>query len=465
MPVLLAGDPATPEWADAASWLGGVLRAANPELWATIQRMSRLDAVEHSARLRVRLFGALMSTELATEGISDREIARFSSTRDEAERLGDWYTYTNCVYIMGGVLAEFGRLREAEAQLGSFLNHRTVLAEAGCAMWRGRFDAADALVAHAADSVARDLMDLPTERHEVAAVAVQLAVLRCAPIGPAATVESVPGQQLGTYDATRVFVDACARIAIGDDVEALERMSTFGWNAPTIYRGFGLLWAARLHLALGDAPSARSSAESALRASASLHAPAHTSVAELVLGECCMVEGVSGAVEHAYEALESAVAEELWILAVDALEAIGSLLIRDSRVDDGARLLVAAEAERERYRYRVAHRRTYVAEARAAVGESLLGAQGPGLGLQTAIELARRIRGEHAVPSLGTGVLSRAERAVVALVAEGLTNREVATRLHVSHRTVDSHVSHALLKLGMTSRVQLASYAARHGLP
>lgn len=55
-------------------------------------------------------------------------------------------------------------------------------------------------------------------------------------------------------------------------------------------------------------------------------------------------------------------------------------------------------------------------------------------------------------------LLSQAEWAVVRLVAEGHTNREIAERLFVSHRTVDTHVSHALSKLAMTSRVQLATF-------
>ena len=53
-------------------------------------------------------------------------------------------------------------------------------------------------------------------------------------------------------------------------------------------------------------------------------------------------------------------------------------------------------------------------------------------------------------------MLSPAERGVVVLLAEGLTNREIAARLYVSHRTVDTHVSHALAKFGVSSRVQLA---------
>ena len=53
-------------------------------------------------------------------------------------------------------------------------------------------------------------------------------------------------------------------------------------------------------------------------------------------------------------------------------------------------------------------------------------------------------------------MLSPAERGVVVLLAEGLTNREIAARLYVSHRTVDTHVSHALAKFGVSSRVHLA---------
>jgi DNA-binding CsgD family transcriptional regulator len=58
---------------------------------------------------------------------------------------------------------------------------------------------------------------------------------------------------------------------------------------------------------------------------------------------------------------------------------------------------------------------------------------------------------------LGLASLSQAERAVVLLVAEGLSNREIADRLYISHRTVESHVSHSLAKLKVTSRIMLAS--------
>jgi DNA-binding CsgD family transcriptional regulator len=55
--------------------------------------------------------------------------------------------------------------------------------------------------------------------------------------------------------------------------------------------------------------------------------------------------------------------------------------------------------------------------------------------------------------------MTAAELAVAQLVAEGLTNREVAERLFVSPHTVSSHLRHVFLKLGINSRVELARRA------
>jgi LuxR family maltose regulon positive regulatory protein len=60
--------------------------------------------------------------------------------------------------------------------------------------------------------------------------------------------------------------------------------------------------------------------------------------------------------------------------------------------------------------------------------------------------------------------LSPREREVVALVAEGLRNRQIAERLVISEHTVHRHVTSILRKLGLPSRAAAASLATRHGL-
>jgi DNA-binding CsgD family transcriptional regulator len=58
-------------------------------------------------------------------------------------------------------------------------------------------------------------------------------------------------------------------------------------------------------------------------------------------------------------------------------------------------------------------------------------------------------------PTTGWDALTGAEHAVVRLVAEGLTNREVAARLFVSPHTASMHLRHVFTKLQVNSRVEL----------
>jgi predicted ATPase/DNA-binding CsgD family transcriptional regulator len=62
------------------------------------------------------------------------------------------------------------------------------------------------------------------------------------------------------------------------------------------------------------------------------------------------------------------------------------------------------------------------------------------------------------------GDLTAREREIAGLVAQGLSNREIAARLVISKRTVDAHVEHIFAKLGVTSRLRLAEWL-RDGLP
>ena len=88
-------------------------------------------------------------------------------------------------------------------------------------------------------------------------------------------------------------------------------------------------------------------------------------------------------------------------------------------------------------------------------------AEGAGLSLDEAIAYARRGRGERKRPTSGWGSLTPAELDVVELVRQGLPNKDIATRLFISPRTVATHLTHVYTKLGLTSRVQLAQEAVR----
>jgi DNA-binding NarL/FixJ family response regulator len=75
--------------------------------------------------------------------------------------------------------------------------------------------------------------------------------------------------------------------------------------------------------------------------------------------------------------------------------------------------------------------------------------------VERAAALAAHLRGDHR-PS----TLSAREVEVAMLVAQGLSNRQIAERLVISERTAQNHVQHILNKLGFTSRSQIAAWTA-----
>ncbi|MEV0055254.1 LuxR C-terminal-related transcriptional regulator [Saccharopolyspora shandongensis] len=92
---------------------------------------------------------------------------------------------------------------------------------------------------------------------------------------------------------------------------------------------------------------------------------------------------------------------------------------------------------------------------------------GRSMPLDTAIAyaLSESAKAETAVAPSLSSPLTRREREVAALVAKGLSNKEIASRLFIAKRTVEAHVEHVFIKLGFNSRAQLATWMTEQWTP
>lgn len=171
-----------------------------------------------------------------------------------------------------------------------------------------------------------------------------------------------------------------------------------------------------------------------------------------------------------HDALELALNHELRLIAVDALEGLGVASAHEESWSESLRLLASAERLRDetgyRWRFSFEQQATDVARAQAhdALGDVATYAaetEGRGLDWRQAADYARRARGERKRPRHGWASLTPTELQVVALVAEGLTNPQIAERLFMSRSTVKTHVEHVFAKLGVRRRSELAAATAR----
>ncbi len=158
------------------------------------------------------------------------------------------------------------------------------------------------------------------------------------------------------------------------------------------------------------------------------------------------------------------------VLAVsDLVEILAGLEAGAGSHREAARLFGAADGMRGRtgeVRFKVhqAGYETSVDTVRNSMGEKdfdVAWAEGAAMSNEEAIAYAQRGRGERKRPARGWSSLTPTERDVVKLVSEGLANKDVATRLFMSPRTVETHLTHVYTKLGLSSRVQLAQEATR----
>jgi predicted ATPase/class 3 adenylate cyclase/DNA-binding CsgD family transcriptional regulator len=169
----------------------------------------------------------------------------------------------------------------------------------------------------------------------------------------------------------------------------------------------------------------------------------------------------------AHDALAHAAEVEAYLFIPDILECLAVLA---GSHHEAARLLGAAHAIRQRMgavRFKVydAGYEASVAALRDAMNDNDFESawnEGAALSTEEAVAYPQRGRGQRKRPTSGWASLTPTELDVVRLVSEGLANNDVATRLFVSPRTVQTHLTHVYAKLGLSSRVQLVQEAARH---
>ncbi|OBH51362.1 transcriptional regulator [Mycobacterium mantenii] len=193
----------------------------------------------------------------------------------------------------------------------------------------------------------------------------------------------------------------------------------------------------------------------------------------LVLTARARVAGAQGEPQQAerdlHDALDVAARTGGRLHLPDMLERLAALTA-DTNPEHAGRLLGAADGVRRRHgevRFTVfqADYDASLAAVRNALGETSFDAawsEGNALSTDEAIGYARRGRGVRGRPASGWESLTPSELDVVRLVSAGLPNKDIAARLFVSPRTVQTHLTHVYAKLAVSSRVQLAREAARH---
>ncbi|PXY23442.1 hypothetical protein BAY59_27620 [Prauserella coralliicola] len=164
------------------------------------------------------------------------------------------------------------------------------------------------------------------------------------------------------------------------------------------------------------------------------------------LGTALLVEVLAAAAVAGSRFVEGAtslgVADTMWAEIGTSLRAFGPQLAETRAVaTTRARAALGAEA------FEAAHRE----------GADMFPAE-----VWTHLCAIARFESQQAVetPPRGPAALTKRERQVAAYVGKGLSNKEIAKELVLSHRTVEGHVEHVLAKLGLRSRAEIAVWAA-----
>ena len=427
--------------ARALSSCGFIAAFNNPE----VARRYVAEAIELARVVgdRWRLSQVLAWQAVAALAAGDPIVGRAHAEegRDLADAIGDGFNSRQCRWCLGAAQAYQGDLVGAAAQFAE------VVAEAKAAH--------DVLVE--ANSLGFQGSVLALQGDTGAARAVADAAIEAA-------------SEVGELHAGVAYAAlAAAALAAGDVATALDAIEAWPHLSALpqmagVHRRFG----AEAALAGRDLLAARHGADEAVTmATGGIYlSAALTTRARVAIAQGEREQGE----RDAHDALAIAASMQAYLGISDILECLAGLAGQDGSHREAARLFGAAHGIRQRMgavRLKV-HDAGYeasVAALRDAMGENdfdSVWAEGAALSVEEAIAYAQRGRGQRKRPASGWASLTPTERDVVRLVSEGLANNDIATRLFVSPRTVQTHLTHVYAKLGLTSRVQLVQEAARH---
>ncbi|MGV9970174.1 ATP-binding protein [Nocardia beijingensis] len=359
-----------------------------------------------------------------------------------SDQFDPYVLYAHC-------LIELDRLADAEQTLKTAIGHNrrmhgvylspNLLAKARLYLLDGRWD--DALAECSASLAAPDVLGYAPVAHSLAAL---IGIHRGTFLPDPAAVPA-PDDRLGStgYAQFHPWVKALTQEARGRPELALQllvdthRRLADGLTASTLHYIYPDI--ARLAADVGDDDAARSVAAAADELLARQETAARSGTALLCRA---LAEG----------------APEMLVAAADAFRRSGWPLYEAQAYENAAVLLAASKRE---------------TEARGALDAAIglygrLGASWDSARAAARVRpygIRRGVRGRRNRPKSGWAALTDTERRVATLVAEGCSNSDIAAQMFLSRRTIQSHVSNILAKLGLRSRREIAAAMPRPVLP
>jgi DNA-binding CsgD family transcriptional regulator len=288
----------------------------------------------------------------------------------------------------------------------------------------------------------------------------------------AAAIDALEGaDEFGDITAGLAYTSlGVAALAAGDPATAQSATGAacqHATNVPPSSAALFHTFGAQAALASGNPVAARCAADQAVMiATGCYSAWALTTRARVAIAQ----DQLDQAERDAHDALTCAAGLDAYLFVSDTLECLAAVAGDIGSHREAARLFGGAHAIRQRtgaVRFKVwdAGYEDSVASLRNTMGQDDFDvgwAEGDALSTEEAIAYAQRGRGQRKRPTSGWASLTPTELDVLRLVGEGLANNDIATRLFISPRTVQTHLTHVYTKLGLTSRVQLAQEAGRH---